>query len=295
MRPVRLGSVAIATLLLIALVTAASTVLLPMFRSRPVPERALAIAARGVSRNADWNPVVRRLDGIDMSLVPSGCFSMGSTTAELAYAVESCNRFFGEGRCQVDFQDSETPAHRVCFSSPYWIAETEVTNRMFGSSSSTDMVAMYRGPSWPRESVTWQQALDFCSAHHARLPTEAEWEFAARGPDGLIFPWGDEFDLELVISGRLSPENAGSIKDGASWVGALDMSGGVREWAADWYGPYSATNQAILPGLSAGQERVLRGGSWFSFAAFMLRAPHRESASPETSNSTIGFRCARDF
>jgi iron(II)-dependent oxidoreductase len=260
--------------------------------SRQLPDTAPELAAKGVSRNADWAPIVLRLDGLDMTLVPAGCFIMGSTDLQLVSAINSCERFFGSGKCQVDFRKSETPPHEVCFNHPFWIGQNEVTNRLFGSSSSTEM---YREPSWPRDTVTWYEASRFCLSHHARLPTEAEWEFAARGPDGRLFPWGDRFDLALVVSGRLSPENAGSIQAGASWVGALDMSGGVQEWVADWYGPYPASDETDPVDPQNGQQRVLRGGSWFSFAAFLLRTAHREPASPDASNSTIGFRCARDF
>jgi len=285
----------VVSILLFAAIAATSVIMWLATRSEPVPQLAAELARAGVSTNADWRPTIRRLDGIDMALVPAGCFTMGSTPADLAVAVDSCDRFFGQGKCQVDFEGNQTPTRRVCFNLPYWIGETEVTNSQYGSTSSSDMVAVYRGRSWPRETVTWEQASEFCLAHQARLPTEAEWEFAARGPDGWIFPWGDRFDLALVVSGRLSPENAGSIQAGASWVGAFDMSGGVQEWVADWYGPYPASNETDPVGPLYGQQRVLRGGSWFSFAAFLLRTSHREPASPDASNSTIGFRCARDF
>ena len=278
--------------LLVAALAAGAWLLRERARSAPPPAAVLERARAGISRNRDWQPVVRRMDGLDMALVPAGCFTMGSTDRQLAVAQDSCERFFGSGKCTVDFAASETPPHEVCFDAPFWIEATEVTNRLYGSSSSTDMVAMYRGPNWPRETVTWQQAADFCAARRARLPAEAEWEYAARGPDGLIYPWGDEFDLEKLISGRLSPANVASVPAGASWVGAFDLSGGVAEWAADAYAPYP---QAGASTPASGQDRVTRGGSWFSFAAFLVRAAHREPTGPATANSTIGFRCARDL
>ena len=121
------------------------------------------------------------------------------------------------------------------------------------------------------------------------------WEFAACGPNGLIYPWGDEFHPERLISGRLSPADVASVPAGVSWVGAFDMSGGVAEWVADWHAPYTEASTTNPQGPEDGQQRVLRGGSWFSFAAFFVRTSHRESASPGTANSTIGFRCARDL
>jgi len=287
--------VSLGVILLVAALASGIFLLRSGSSTQPPPERALQLARAGVSRNSDWQPILRRIDGLDMALVPAGCFTMGSTDTQLAYAIDSCERFFGSGMCHVDFEQSETPAHEVCFDHPFWIGETEVTNHLFGSSSSTDMDTMYRGPAWPRETVTWYQAYQFCLSHNGRLPTEAEWEFASRGPGDLIFPWGDEFDLENIISGQLSPANVGSVPAGVSWVGAFDMSGGIAEWVADWYGPYAQASTTDPEGPSNGQQRVLRGGSWFSFAAFFLRTSHREAASPDTANSTIGFRCARDL
>lgn len=295
LRSSRLIIIGLAVIPLIAGLAAGSFLVRTTNRTQPPPRQVVDLARAGVTRNADWQPMTRRLDGLEMALVPAGCFTMGSTDPQLEMAIDSCERFFGSGRCQVDFGQVESPAHQVCFEHPFWIGETEVTNRLYGSSSSTDMGAMYRGRSWPRESVTWHEASEFCLAHNGRLPTEAEWEFAARGPDGLIFPWGDEFDLENVISGRLAPSDVASVPAGVSWVGAFDMSGGIVEWVADWYAPYPEASPTGPQGPLDGQQRILRGGSWFSFASFFLRTSHRESASPNIANSTIGFRCARDL
>lgn len=253
-------------------------------------EAAMVLARDGVVQNSNWLPVTRHLDGLEFALVPAGCFTMGSTDSQLALALDFCERFFGRGNCQVDFKSSETPAHEVCFDQPFWIQVTEVSNRAYGASSSVDM---YRNLSWPRETVTWYQASEFCQRHKARLPSGEEWEYAARGPDSVVFPWGDDFDLENVISGRLVPAEVGSIPSGSSWVGALDMSGGMAEWVEEPYIPYGQGPTA--PGApEATGQRVLRGGSWFSFSPYMLRSAHREAADPDTANSTIGFRCARD-
>ncbi|HWR67199.1 MAG TPA: SUMF1/EgtB/PvdO family nonheme iron enzyme [Bellilinea sp.] len=264
-------------------------------KSLPIPQSVLERARTGVSKNGEWEPFVRRLDGLDMVLVPAGCFTMGSTEGQLAEATASCERYFGPGKCKIDFAGNETPAHEVCFDEPFWISETEVTNRQYGSSSSTDMVNMYRGPNWPRETVTWEEAVQYCQAQEARLPSEAEWEYAARGPDNLIYPWGNTFRLDMVISGRLKPQDVGSVSGSASWVGAYDLSGGVREWVADWHAPYTAERASDPQCPAEGQVKVLRGGAWFSFAAYFVRTAKREFTAPDTANSTIGFRCARDL
>lgn len=265
---------------------------LPSPPSGTVPEAVMRVAIAGVDRNAEWTPVVRVVGGLAMALVPSGCFAMGSTDAELEAAVDSCERFYGRGKCPHDFASMEQPVHRVCFETPFWIGRTEVSNREYGSSSSTDMETMYRGPHWPRESVNWDEARRFCAGRGLRLPTEAEWEYAARGPDGLIYPWGNEFDLEKVVSGRLSPEDVGFHRQVVSWVGAYDLSGGIAEWAADAVAPYSL--HPSTADLSGGM-RVVRGGSWFSFAAFLLRGAHREAFEPDHATSVIGVRCAGDL
>jgi formylglycine-generating enzyme required for sulfatase activity len=219
---------------------------------------------------------------------------MGSTGDQLHEALDSCERYFGPGKCKVDFAGSETPAHEVCFENPFWIGETEVTNRQYGSNSSTDMTNMYRGPEWPRETVTWDEASQYCLTHGARLPSEAEWEYAARGPSNLIYPWGNEYDLSKVISGRLNPEDVASTPGGMSWVGAFDQSGSVEEWVADWFAPYTAGSTTDPQGPAAGQMRVLRGGDWYSYSGFFVRTTQRDAQTPDTANSTIGFRCVRD-
>jgi formylglycine-generating enzyme required for sulfatase activity len=193
----------------------------------PIPDNVIKLAEGGVVDNQAWKPIVRQIKGVDMVLVPAGCFTMGSTDEQLQEANSSCNRFFGAKGCQVSFED-EQPAHQVCLSEPFWLDRTPVTNLQYGSNSSRGYGnSQYRGSSWPRETVIWQEAADFCLQRGARLPTEAEWEFAARGPDALIYPFGNEYDIHKVTLNKISPAPVGQVPEGASWVSALDMSGGI--------------------------------------------------------------------
>lgn len=222
-----------------------------------------------------------------MVLVPAGCFEMGSTPAQVAEAQAACDKFYA-GACIEDLS-LEQPAHDVCFERPFLLDQYEVTNAAYGVSSSSDMVTMYRGPGWPRETVTWQQAADFCQQRGARLPSEAEWEYAARGPDGLIYPWGNEFNIDRINRALGNPQDVGSQAEGPSWVGAYDMGGGVREWVEGVFATYAGETGGRLEGL-----HIVRGGSWFSFAGFMYRTAARGFLDGDYATSIIGFRCAKD-
>jgi formylglycine-generating enzyme required for sulfatase activity len=260
----------------------------------PIPAEQLNLAQGGVNINAAWQPVIRNIEGIDMVLVPAGCFNMGSTDEQLEEAFKSCDSYYGPYGCQQSFEN-EQPGHQVCLTEPYWIDLTPVTNLQYGSSSNRGQdLSPYRSPFWPRESVTWQEAVDFCTWRGARLPTEAEWEFAGRGPDTLIYPFGDQYDIHKVTLRKISPPPVGQKPEGASWVGALDMSGGISEWVADWYGSYSPEAGTDPVGPPNGELRIARGGSWFAHAAYFVRTTFREPLTPDYATSVIGFRCVRD-
>jgi formylglycine-generating enzyme required for sulfatase activity len=227
----------------------------------PLGSDLIALARGGVTENADWQPVIKIIGGVEMALVPAGCFMMGSTDEQLEEAFDSCDTYYAAFGCQQSFED-EQPAHQVCITAPFWIDLTAVTNSQYGSSSNQgEAMSPYRGSSWPRETITWQEAVDFCDKRTVSLPTEAEWEFAARGPDSLIYPFGNQYDIYKVTLYKLHPAPVGQIPEGASWVGALDMSGGIAEWVADWYGAYTPDEQTNPSGSVSGELRIARGGS----------------------------------
>lgn len=223
-----------------------------------------------VPRNADWTPVIRAFNGVEMVKVPPGCFMMGND----------------------DGRRDERPAHLQCVERPYWIDRTEVTNATFGS------VGNFQGDSRPRENLTWFEARDSCAARGARLPNEVEWEYAARGPDNLIYPWGNELiEDNLVFDRNFNNQTAevGSRPAGASWVAAVDMSGNVLEWVSSIYRPYPYDAGDGRENLDdAASQRVQRSG-WGSYIDFGVSAAIRFRAAPDSRDWFVGFRCARDW
>jgi sulfatase modifying factor 1 len=269
--------------------------------TEPTRNPILVLAEAGVNSNADWKPYIQDFDGVQMALVPVGCFQIGSTDRQVDYAMV----LYGLGADRSWFDD-EQPEHEVCFEELFWIDVYEVTNQQYGSSGE------WSGDDLPREEVNWSDALAHCESRGARLPTEAEWEYAARGPDGLIFPWGNDFNGSLgnfcdenctidwadedVDDGYQNTAPVGSYPGGVSWVGAYDLSGNVWEWVNDWYdSDYYASLPASNPqGPESGEYRVLRGGSW-GFSATNVRAADRKWNSPDSAGLYLGFRCARDY
>jgi eukaryotic-like serine/threonine-protein kinase len=225
---------------------------------------------------------VRPVDGMVMIYVPKGVFTMGSSLGD----------------------PDEKPLHDV-YMDAFWIDQTEVTNAMYAlfapSISGLD----------PAQNVSWEQATAYCAWAGSRLPTEAEWEKAARGTEESIYPWGNQTpandlvnfaDLQSRLSWADTSVNdgykivapVGSYPAGASPYGILDMAGNLAEWVNDWYDEtyYSTTPLENPLGPTEGDFRVLRGGSWYSTAA-SLRTTDRGWYIPEGGTNYAGFRCAQ--
>jgi formylglycine-generating enzyme required for sulfatase activity len=259
----------------------------------------------------------RPVDDAAMVYVPGGDFLMGSTEAEIDAAVSQCEQV--RTVCTRSFYEHETPQHAVTLDG-FWMDRTEVTNAQYRRCVEAGVCRAPTTCDWgeptfddasqadhPVGCVDWRGAQTYCEWAGARLPTEAEWEYAARGPEGNIYPWGHTFEGarlnhcdancespwadETVDDGYAESAPVGSYPDGASWCGALDLAGNVWEWVADWLGPYPDEAQTNPTGPATGRERVLRGSSWV-YDEERFRTSARDFIVPAERDSPIGFRCA---
>jgi formylglycine-generating enzyme required for sulfatase activity len=273
--------------------------------------------------------------------VPAGEFAMGSSEEKVDAALALCNASYGD--CERSWFADEQPQHTV-YLDEYWIGRTEVTNAQYqqfvdaggyeteGYWSSAGWKARtvegwerprcldeddVNAPDQPVVCVSWYEAEAYTrwlseeSGMAIRLPTEAEWEKAARGTDGRIFPWGNEFDVsrlnycdancdrewkdEANDDGYAFTAPVGRYPSGASPYGAMDMAGNAWEWVNDWYGEeyYSQSPSAAPPGPETGEARVLRGGSWYD-GDLDVRSALRYNSSPGNwYDLDGGFRCVR--
>lgn len=254
--------------------------------------------------------------GVTQVFVPAGCFQMGTDQAELDAQID---RLDAPEWAANAAQKYETPAHNVCVTNDYWIDRTEVTNQAFaafveaGGYEKTDywseagkkwLSGQYIGilplpcgssdqPDHPRACITFYEAEAYAAWRGGRLPTEAEWEYAARGPESRVYPWGDEWIADNAhIVGHTSTAPVGQYLAGASWVGTLDMSGNVMEWVQDWLGEgYYADSPFNDPkGPETGSKKAEKGG-WWGSNPFVARSAYKHfEDGPSYNDAHIGFR-----
>ena len=284
----------------------------------PAPSVAPTSTVAAQPQLGDVRVVSRGGVAVEQVFVPAGAFLMGSED--------------GEAR--------ERPVHEVTLAA-FWLDRSEVTNAQFAAfvaetgyettaereggawNAAGEAWAYIDGANWqhpqgpdsdltglethPVILLTWDDAVAYATWAGGRLPTEAEWEYAARGPEARVYPWGAEFDGQklnfcdlncpfpgadqTVDDGFAFTAPVGAYPDGASWVGALDMAGNLWEWLGDWFNPdYYANSPAVNPtGPAAGEQRAVRGGSWLR-GVQQARSAFRNLNDPGFRNDQVGFR-----
>ncbi len=260
----------------------------------------------------------------DMAYVSQGSFVMGVNreVQEKKAKQTAYERRMSTPSSREAFHD-EGPAHEVLLDA-YLIDKYEASNKDFGDfmkATGHSGPAYWddprlNGPELPVVGVNWNDAKDFCEWKGKRLPTEAEWEKAARGPNGNLYPWGNEFDSKKANYGKMkeSTEPVTSHPESVSYYGVYNMAGNVFEWVSDWYDPsyYKKVSgrevanpvgpeKAVWIGgtgtyadrLTVGEKRVIRGGSWIAPEG-SLRTTHRFWNHPLNNSYGVGlgFRCA---
>jgi len=231
-----------------------------------------------------------------MAFIPGGSFQRGRSTALPDTEV----------KWYPTAHKDDQPARGVTLD-PFFLDETEVTNGAYAAFAKS---AHHRTPyHWrkgrlpegaenhPVVNVSWDDARQYCEWKGKRLPTEAEWERAARGnAEGALYSWGDR--APKPTDARFNSDAPTPVCAKArSYFGLCDMVGNVWEWTADWYDRtyYASSPEHNPPGPAVGLYRVLRGGSWFDQPGLFLMVSYRSWARPGERSATIGFRCAKDF
>jgi formylglycine-generating enzyme required for sulfatase activity len=249
-------------------------------------QRSVASSSKPTQEGSAGGAGQADMQEMPMALVPAGEFTRGSNLAE-----------------------DETPLHHV-YLNAFYMDKYEVTVGQYAKY--LEVTDMDEPPDWsimnqpqhqkrPVVNVDWEDAVKFCKWAGKRLPTEAEWEKAARGTDGRIYPWGNEAPTRLHANyGRkewnnhLSLVPVGSFEEGKSPYGIYDMAGNAWEWVSDWYDYdfYKNSPRRNPIGPATGDSKVLRGGSWLYISEF-LRSAHRFAAQPTNRYFGYGFRCAK--
>lgn len=232
-------------------------------------------------------------------LIPSGTFTMGSPTNE-------------------PHRGSSEVRHQVTISKPFYMQTTEVTVKQWHSIMGRRMMVYQQGAdNIPVTRVSWFDCMKFIKRLNKlgqgkyRLPTEAEWEYAARAGTSTAYSWGDTIDCEKAMYGnhsfkhdvcQLYYRSIGLQMDQPAPVktykpnpwGLYDMHGNVWEWCMDWYGDYKKKPLTDPRGPESGNMRIRRGGSWFKYG-YSCRSANRSFGHPATRYNTTGFRLVREI
>ncbi|MDZ4768191.1 MAG: bifunctional serine/threonine-protein kinase/formylglycine-generating enzyme family protein [Chloroflexota bacterium] len=292
-------SIGVITALVVAVAVALGVGALSRTTTPPVPTAVVGTSAPAL-------PEGQRLDGrgVLQTLIPAGCFTMGSAPAR-----------------DLDAADDELPAREVCLSA-VWTDVYEVTHSDYqafvdaggysdpsfwttegfawltstGFASAEDRAAVLDGRE-PRINLSWYEADAYARWRGGRLPTEAEWEYAARGADARLYAWGDGYQLGYSIINESSrggtaptrPAAVGSRPTDRSWAGVYDLVGNACEWVNDWYASYPTEPSDDPVGAETGDRRVIRGGNYSSSPA-TARLVVRGSRAPDSRARACGVR-----
>ena len=261
---------------------------------------------------------IREQDGMEMILIPAGTFIMGSAEDNVLSAadeqpqrdvqldafyidkyeinVEQFSAFLnrlGSYRRACENVDCTLPRNLAGYTN--YLEEQDLGD------GTIQYYPMTGFANYPANHISWYGAKSYCESVGARLPTEAEWEYAARGKDGRLYPWGDNAPDETLAV--FQSENFDNLKpvdalpDGASPFGVFGMAGSLWEWTSDWYNEiyYQEAPNINPQGPETGFTRVVRGGAWpFNNQSDRIRTSNRYSLTPDFISSTVGFRCVRD-
>ncbi len=272
--------------------TATATQWTPTPTETPIP--AGYPGGADITANDEWTPVTRDFDydgyTVTMVLVPKGCFQMGNDESALYFGTRNWQR------------DGVPDGGTICFEEPFWLDQYEVSNAQLNMFAGEDAIELDEETAdLPNRSVSWNDALAFCTEKRGgRLPTEAEWEYSARGPDGLSYPWGNEFDAtRLNCSVRSCPDDnypqlapVWAFETGQSWVGAYNLAGNAWEWTNSIYQdyPYDAESANSLSD-DTDARRAVRGGDAGGNSDIMKMATRYN----QPVSGDAGVRCARDY
>jgi serine/threonine protein kinase len=300
------GGIVVIGLLVVAAYLVWNSLFSPAAQTRAIEQTAIA-------RSALWTETpsiistpstqVSDKDSMVLVWVPEGEFNMGTSDVQITQLLSK------HGDWQRDWFTDEQPVHAV-YLDGYWMDLTEVTNAMYalcvaagvcnqpGDTSSATRTSYYDDSQYrdyPVTYVDWNQAMAYCEWAGRSLPSEAQWEKAARGTDGRNYPWGNtapDANLANYKQNIGDTTAVGSYPSGASPYGIMDMAGNVWEWVADWYGEtyYSSSLASNPQGPSSGTYRGLRGGSW-NDEGYIVRAAYRLRGGPVIQNLGVGFRC----
>lgn len=252
--------------------------------------------------------VVEDRFGVEMIYLPPGSFQLGVTTEQLMLLCEAFE--WNQSTCNdrlESYMDTDVLSTQDIHVEAFWIDKYEVTIEQFADYAARSPFVegtvknmadhypnLFDNDQKPLLGMEWYLAMQYCNGRLARLPTEAEWEYAASGPHNFIFPWGNDFEGDIHDYVGLPGEThaVGSYSNNASWIGAFDMAGNAAEWVEDRFRPYDSETPAWSDAHDTDVDRVVRGGSWGD-SVLLATTFARDSDNPSELIKWVGFRCAR--